>query len=50
MSVSDVDFNKNEKYMVIVVDNEIKYWETALVTVELKMNNNGRLLDCFIVG
>lgn len=41
LSISDVDFNKNGKYMVTVAENEIKYWETETgkLIYNLKSNN-----------
>lgn len=52
LSIDDVDFNKNGKYMVTVADNEIKYWETETgrLIYNLKGNsyegftNNGKTL------
>jgi WD40 repeat protein/uncharacterized caspase-like protein len=40
LSVSDVDFNKNGKYMVTVAENEIKYWETATGKLIYNLKSN----------
>lgn len=52
LSITDVDFSKDGKYMVTVAENEIKYWETETgnLIYNLKGNsyegfsNNGKTL------
>ncbi|WP_169306817.1 caspase family protein [Pedobacter polaris] len=46
LSVSDVDFSKDGKYMVTVADNEIKFWETE--TGRLIYNLKGNSYEGFI--
>jgi len=45
LSISDVDFSRDGKYMVTVADNEIKYWETE--TGKLIYNLKGNRYEGF---
>lgn len=46
LSITDVDFSKDGKYMVTVAENEIKYWETE--TGRLIYNLKGNSYEGFI--